>query len=156
MKNIYQLLNEKSALLNRLSKLGYYLAYFGVMLLLLWIGVFKFTPTEAKAIEPLVGNSPFLSWLYSIFTQQQVSNIFGIAEVGTAILMLIALNKRWAAITASLMLLITFCTSLSFLLTTPGLWRVVDGVLITDFFILKDLVLLGFSGMLLSKTTTKA
>ncbi|MGL5959412.1 MAG: DUF417 family protein, partial [Bacteroidales bacterium] len=103
MKNIYQLLNEKSALLNRLSKLGYYLAYFGVMLLLLWIGVFKFTPTEAKAIEPLVGNSPFLSWLYSIFTQQQVSNIFGFAEVGTAILMLIALNKRWAAITASLM-----------------------------------------------------
>jgi len=39
---------------------------YGLVLLLLWFGVFKFTPTEAQAIQPLVANSPLLSWLYSI------------------------------------------------------------------------------------------
>ena len=43
----------------------------------------------------------------------------------------------------------TFIMTLSFLITTPGIWRIVDGIPVTDFFILKDLPLLGFGIMLL-------
>lgn len=32
---------------------GFLVALAGVVLTLLWIGVFKFTPTEAAAIKPL-------------------------------------------------------------------------------------------------------
>ncbi|MGL6176462.1 MAG: DUF417 family protein, partial [Vibrionaceae bacterium] len=39
--------------------------------------------------------------------------------------------------------LVTFATTLSFLLTLSGVWKVVDGVPITEFFILKDIVFLG-------------
>ncbi|MGL4417979.1 MAG: DUF417 family protein, partial [Plesiomonas shigelloides] len=38
---------------------------------------------------------------------------------------------------------ITFLVTLSFLFTLPGAWKVVDGVLTTEFFIFKDLVFLG-------------
>ena len=34
---------------------------------------------------------------------------------------------------------IIFCVTLSFLFTTPGKWRIIEGVPITDFFILKDI-----------------
>jgi len=39
---------------------------------------------------------------------------------------------------------VTFLTTLGYLLTTPGIWKVVDGIPVTDFFILKDLLFLGF------------
>jgi len=44
---------------------------------------------------------------------------------------------------------VTFMVTLSYLFTTPGMWKVVDGVPVTDFFILKDLMLLGFGLMIL-------
>lgn len=43
---------------------GFLVALAGVVLTLLWIGVFKFTPTEAAAIKPLVASHPLMSWLY--------------------------------------------------------------------------------------------
>jgi len=90
---------------------GFLLALGGVVLTLLWIGIFKFTPTEAAAIRPLVASHPLMS-----------------PRVG-----------YWASLSA----LITFVMTLSFLLTLPSVWKLVDGVPVTEFFILKDLVFLG-------------
>lgn len=39
-----------------IEKLGYTIGVIGVAITLLWIGLFKFTLFEAKAIEPLVAN----------------------------------------------------------------------------------------------------
>ena len=39
---------------------GFLVALGGVVLILLWIGVFKFTPTEAAAIRPLVASKKIL------------------------------------------------------------------------------------------------
>lgn len=102
---------------------GFLVALGGVVLTLLWIGVFKFTPTEAAAIRPLVASHPLMNWLYSLLSEQGVSNLIGYWS-------------SWGAV-------VTFVATLSFLLTVPGVWKLVDGVPVTEFFILKDLVLLG-------------
>ena len=52
--------NEKYLLSgNGIYKLGYYVSLFGTVVILLWIGLFKFTPTEAAAIRPLLEHHPF-------------------------------------------------------------------------------------------------
>lgn len=133
----------------KVFKAGYYISLFGAALVLFWIGIFKFTPTEAKAIENLIRYHPLSFWAYDVFSLQTVSNIIGVVEVGTAIGLIasvwcVALRKYvgWA-------MLVTFVITLSYLFTTPKMWRVVDGIPITDFFILKDILLLGFGIMIL-------
>lgn len=58
-------------LIKPLKKIGFYVSYLSIFLILLWIGIFKFTPTEAEAIRPLLENHPFMSWMYSFFRQKQ-------------------------------------------------------------------------------------
>ncbi|PUB29614.1 putative membrane protein YkgB [Elizabethkingia sp. YR214] len=134
---------------NRNFLTGYYISLYGVALVLLWIGIFKFTPTEAAAIKPLVENHPLMGWLYHIFSIRGVSNLIGIVEILTALAILFAPYRHFFRLIASAGILITFITTLSFLFTTPGTWRIVDGIPVTDFFILKDLVSLGFGLMIL-------
>ena len=122
---------------------GFLVALGGVVLILLWIGVFKFTPTEAAAIRPLVENHPLMSWLYSLLSEQGVSNLIGLVEIVTAIGLVAGLWRPHLGYWSSWGAIVTFVATLSFLLTTPGVWKLVDGVPTTEFFILTDLVLLG-------------
>ena len=69
--------------------IGYTVAVLGVAIVLIWIGIFKFTATEAKAIEPLVRNHPLMSWMYKITSVQGVSNIIGSIEIVAAALLLL-------------------------------------------------------------------
>ncbi|MGU3373870.1 DUF417 family protein [Chryseobacterium sp. M5A1_1a] len=127
--------------------LGYYISLFGAALILLWIGIFKFTPTEAAAIKPLVENHFLTFFVYKIVSVQAVSNLIGVIEIIIALLLIFsakfAVLKKYAGIG----MIITFLVTLSYLFTTPGMWKIVDGVPVTDFFILKDLMLLGFGLM---------
>ncbi|OCA78914.1 hypothetical protein BBH99_20330 [Chryseobacterium contaminans] len=129
--------------------LGYYISLFGAALILLWIGIFKFTPTEASAIKPLVENHFLTFFVYNIMSVQEVSNLIGVIEIIIALLLIFsakfAVVKRYAGIG----MVVTFLVTLSYLFTTPGIWKMVDGVPVTDFFILKDLMLLGFGLMIL-------
>ena len=108
-----------------------------------------FTPTEAAAIQPLVVNHPLMSWLYNVLSVQGVSNLIGSVEILTAIAIVFAPYVHFSRVAASVGILTTFLATLSFLFTSLGTWKVVDGILITDFFILKDLVSLGFGLMIL-------
>ncbi|RXM40829.1 hypothetical protein BOQ62_03680 [Chryseobacterium sp. CH21] len=132
----------------QLSKIGYYISLFGAALILLWIGIFKFTPTEAAAIKPLVENHFLTFFVYKIISVQAVSNLIGTIEIIIALLLIFsakfAVLKKYAGIG----MIVTFLVTLSYLFTTPGVWKVVDGVPVTDFFILKDLMLLGFGFMI--------
>lgn len=130
---------------------GYLLALSGVVLTLLWIGVFKFTPTEAELIRPLVESHPLLSWLYNFFSVQAVSNLIGTTEILVAIGMILGIWKPKIGYWSGLASMIIFVTTLSFLITKPGVWKVVDGVLITDFFIFKDLVFLGVAWLTIER-----
>lgn len=118
-----------------------------VSLTLLWIGIFKFAPKEAMAIKPLVENHFAMSWLYSVLSLQMVSNLIGVAEILVAVGLLFALRFQKVGKYAGIASMVIFITTLSFLFTTPKMWRWVDGVLTTDFFILKDLAFLGISYM---------
>ncbi|WP_336687117.1 DUF417 family protein [Chryseobacterium bernardetii] len=129
--------------------LGYYISLFGAALILLWIGVFKFTPTEASAIKPLLENHFLTFFVYKVMSIQAVSNLIGAIEIIIAVLLVFsakfAVLRRYAGIGMT----ITFMVTLSYLFTTPGIWKVVDGIPVTDFFILKDLMFLGFGLMIL-------
>lgn len=79
---------------------------------------------------------------------QAVSNLIGTIEIIIALLLIFsakfAVLKKYAGIG----MVFTFLVTLSYLFTTPGMWKVVDGVPVTDFFIVKDIMLLGFGLML--------
>jgi uncharacterized membrane protein YkgB len=48
----------------KVESLGLHVARYSLVLVLVWIGAMKFTAYEAGAIQPLVANSPLISWLY--------------------------------------------------------------------------------------------
>jgi uncharacterized membrane protein YkgB len=115
------------------------LRYGLVFLLVLW-GGFKFFEFEAKAIQPLVGNSPLLAWLYPILGVLGTSALFGIFELIAAGLIAI---RPWAPRLSgygSLMASVIFVTTLSFLFTTPGALSPTNPA---HGFLLKDVLLLG-------------
>lgn len=119
---------------------------YGLVLLVLWFGVFKFTPTEAQAIQPLVANSPILSWLYAVTDVRGASRVIGLAEVTIALLIAARPFAPRASALGSLGAIAMFLTTLSFLVTTPGSWGRVDGLLVpvgAGGFLIKDLLLLG-------------
>lgn len=135
------------------SSLGYYISLGGAVLILLWIGIFKFTPTEANAIKPLVENHPLSSWMYSILSVQSVSNLVGVLEILVAILLILTLKFDKLKKYAGFAMCIIFLMTLSYLFTTPNMWKIIDGVPYTDFFILKDLMYLGFGMHLINYRT---
>ena len=119
---------------------------YGLVLLVLWFGLFKFTPTEAQAIQPLVANSPLLSWLYALTDVRGASRVIGLAEIAIALLIAARPFSPRASAVGSLGATIMFLTTLSFLATTPGSWGRVDGFLVpagAGGFVIKDLLLLG-------------
>lgn len=126
------------------KKTGYNIAVIASIVVLVWIGYFKFTPTEAAAIKPYVSNSFLMNWMYKIGSVQAVSNFIGIFEITTGLLLIASFWNRQAGLIAGYLGSIIFLTTLSFLFTTPGAWKVIDGVPMTDAFVLKDLGYLGF------------
>ncbi|MCC8170943.1 MAG: YkgB family protein [Parabacteroides sp.] len=136
----------------RLARAGYYLSLSGVVLIMVWIGIFKFTPTEAASIKPLVENHFLLSWLYAVWNVQQVSNLFGVIEIITGLLLLSSLKFDVLRPLAALCLIATFMITISFLFTTPGMWNSVDGVPTTNFMILKDIPMLRLGLMYLRRS----
>lgn len=123
---------------------------YGLVAILLFFGAFKFTAVEANGIQPLIAHSPLMSWLYSIGSVRAVSNLIGSTEIAFALLIALRrvsprLSALGSAGAAGL-----FLTTLSFLVTTPGVWVSVPGfpVPVTDptgAFLIKDLFLLGAS-----------
>ncbi|OVE55871.1 DUF417 family protein [Chryseobacterium mucoviscidosis] len=135
---------------NLAGKAGYYISLFGAAIILLWIGIFKFTPTEANAIKPLVENHFLTFFVYDIVSIQAVSNAIGVIEIIIALLLIFSVKFASLRKYAAIGMIVTFLTTLSYLFTTPGVWKIVDGVPVTDFFIIKDLMLLGFGLMILN------
>ena len=63
---------------SRLETAGILVSRYGLVVVLLLIGVLKFTPGEAAGIRPLVAHSPLMSWMYGLLSVQGVSNVIGI------------------------------------------------------------------------------
>jgi uncharacterized membrane protein YkgB len=110
---------------------------YGLVLFLVGGGLAKFTPTEALTIQPWVGHSPFLGWLYAITSVQGASITIGVIELILGAL--IAVHHWWPRVSAfgSLAACIQFVITFSFLFTTPELSSDTQG------FLMKDLILFG-------------
>lgn len=124
----------------RLERAGTGVLRYGVVLLLLLFGAAKFFPFEASAIQPLVENSPLLSWMLGAFGLQATSSLIGIVEL--AIGLAIASRPLAPAVSAagSAAGALTFLVTLSFLLSTPGALAPTHPA---NGFLVKDVVLLG-------------
>ena len=93
---------------------------YGLALIFLWIGGMKFTAYEAQGIRPLAENSPLMSWLLAVLGTQAFSNLLGVVEIATGVLLALRPLSALAAAIGSGMAIATFLTTLSFLFTTPG------------------------------------
>ena len=131
--------------MNLKENIGTVIARYGVALILLWIGIYKFTPTEAKDIVDVVSHSPFMSWMYQLFSIPTTSMIIGVLEIITALLFIISPFNNKMSLIGGILGTATFFITLSFIITTEKMFSVVDGIHLTNFFILKDIVFLGVS-----------
>ncbi len=118
----------------RLAPLGLFVLRYGLVFLLVTIGIMKFFEFEALAIRPLVEHSPLLSWMIDVFGLRGASALIGVSELIIGGMML---TRRWFPLVSaygSLAAAATFLVTLSFLFTTPGA---------PVGFLMKDLILFG-------------
>ncbi|MEP6464674.1 MAG: DUF417 family protein [Parafilimonas sp.] len=133
----------------KLKHIGAGIIRYGLVIILLWIGFLKFTPYEAEGIKPLVMNSPFLSWGYSITSVEGFSKLIGVIEIVLGILIAIKRISPKASATGSIGAIIMAVITLTFLISTPAaaIWQMDYGFPylspMPGQFIIKDLLLLG-------------
>lgn len=103
------------ALPSALDRAATFVLRYGLVLIVLWFGLFKFTPTEAMAIKGLLDNSPFFSWVYSVLSVRAVSNLTGSVEILIAVLIALRPVSARLSYLGSLGAIVMFATTLSFL-----------------------------------------
>jgi len=132
---------------SRAQAVGQLVLRYGLVLVIGWIGLMKFTGYEARGIQPLVANSPLMSWMYGLLTVREFSGALGIIEVSIAILISLRPWSARAAAVGSGAAVLMFLTTLAFLFSTPGWEPSLGGFpAVSAFpgqFLLKDVVLLG-------------
>lgn len=145
---------------HQLQRVAPLLARYGLVVVIAWIGALKFTAYEAEGIEPLVSHSPFMSWVYELFSVQTFSVLLGVFELATAAL--IAVRPWWpkASALGSLLAVGLFAATISFLFTTPGVGEPAGGgfpaLSMTGQFLIKDVALLGIAAWTLSEALSAA
>ncbi len=106
-----------------LERFGAGLIRYALVAVLLWVGMLKFTAYEAEAIKPLVENSPILSWVYDVMSVQTFSMVLGATEILLGILIAARPFSPKASALGSFGAIIMFLVTLTFLLSTPGVWQ---------------------------------
>jgi uncharacterized membrane protein YkgB len=142
--------HERRAMSSRVEAVGRALARYGLVAVVAWIGLMKFTAYEAEGISRYVANSPLMSWVYGLTSVRGFSAGLGVVEVAIAILIAARPFSSRATILGSALAVGMFLTTLSFLFTTPGVWEPSAGGFpaLSGFpgqFLIKDLALLGIA-----------
>lgn len=111
----------------KLIRIGEIIIRYGLVIILLWVGLLKFMTYEAEGIKPLIENSPIMSWGYDIMGVKEFAIVIGIIEILLAIMIASrAFSPRISAI-GSFGAIIMFLITLSFLVSTPGVWQKGEG-----------------------------
>lgn len=128
-------------------------ARYGLVTVLAWFGAMKFTYYESQGISHWVANSPFLGWVYEIMSIDAFGRLNGLIELITAALLAV---KPWypkASVVGGIIASLFFATTLSFMITTPGVGEASAGgfpILSADGeFLMKDIALIGLALWLL-------
>jgi uncharacterized membrane protein YkgB len=141
---------EKSSLSFQVEAVGSGLARYGLVVVVGWIGLMKFTGYEAEGISAFVANSPLMSWVYGLMSVRGFAAVLGVVEVAVALLIAARPFSPRASALGSALAVGMFLTTLSFLVTTPGVWEPSLGGFpalsaLPGQFLIKDLALLGIS-----------
>lgn len=149
-----------SAAGRRIHTAGTTIVRYGLAVVIAWIGLLKFTASEAGRIQNYVSHSPFLSWTHLVLDHRTLAAVFGCVEVTAAVLIML---RRWfprVSAVGSALAIGLFLTTLSFFFTTPGVGDAAAGgfpaLSPTGQFLLKDLVLLGASVLTLGESLMAA
>ncbi len=125
------------------------LGRYGLVLVIGWIGALKFANYEAHQIQPLMAHSPFMGWLYHVFPVYLFSALLGVFELSAAVLLAIKPVAPRLSVIGSVLAILLFLATISFLFTTPGVGEPAGGgfpaLSIIGEFLLKDVPLLGLS-----------
>ena len=142
--------HEQMTMSSRVEAVGRELARYGLVVVVGWIGLMKFTAYEAEGIRLYVTNSPLMSWVYGFLSVRSFSAALGVVEVVTALLIAARPLSPRASALGSALAVGMFLTTLSFLVTTPGVSEPSLGGFpalsaIPGQFLIKDLALLGIA-----------
>ena len=145
------------------QRVGRVVALVGVVLPLLLIGGLKFTQLEVEALKPLIGGTPWLAWMYSVFGEAWTSYMLGVVEITTALLLIASPWFPRAGVVGGALSGLTFLVTSSLLFALPvweeslGGFPALSGA---GQFLIKDVALLGISlvvmGESLAKTSSTA
>jgi uncharacterized membrane protein YkgB len=128
----------------------------GMIVMLLWAGLYKMTVPGAEGIIPLVSNSPFISWHFKLFGPYVGSDIIGLTELTAAVLLFAGHFRPEAGILGGLLGVLMFSVTSTMLVTTPGAIISVPGashmryMSFLGLFLFKDVISLGVSLYLIS------
>src|SRR6516162_6057588 len=142
--------HEKRAMSSRVEAVGRALTRYGLVVVVGWIGLMKFTTYEAEGIRPFVANSPLMTWVYRLISLPGFSAMLGVVEVTIALLIAARPFSPRVSAVGSALAVGMFLTTLSFLVTTPGVWASSAGGFPAlsgspGQFLIKDLALLGIA-----------
>lgn len=139
---------------SRTTAIAALVARYGLVIVLAWFGAMKFTSYEAQGISHWVANSPLMSWAYDIMSIDAFGRLNGSIELIVAALLAV---KPWfpkASVVGGVFASLFFVTTLSFMVTTPGVGEASAGgfpVLSADGeFLMKDIANLGLALWLLA------
>ena len=127
-----------------LATAGRLLVRYGLVVVIAWIGALKYTTYEATAIQPLIAHSPIFSWIYGVVSVRAFAAVLGTAEIIAALLIAIRPRAPRLSVIGSVMGVLLFLSTLSFLFTTPGATAAGGFPVLSVLpgqFLLKDLVL---------------
>jgi uncharacterized membrane protein YkgB len=125
-----------------------------LIIVFLWFGGMKFTAYEAHGNMGLIAHSPFMFWMNTAFGIQGASHVIGVIELTTAAMLALGAFAPIASVIGAAMSGVTFLITLSFFVTTPGVFEPSAGGFpalstLPGQFLLKDVVLLAASATLL-------
>ncbi len=137
---------------DRLETFGLHFTRYALAVVLLGFGALKFTAYEATGVEPLFSHSFLFAWAHQLFGSRILSDLIGVTEIVTGLLIA---SRRFSPLASALgggMAVLMFCTTGSFMLTTPGVWEPGYGFPFPSValgeFLVKDLVYLGVTVLL--------
>ncbi|MFL1490658.1 YkgB family protein [Pseudomonas antarctica] len=126
-----------------------------LVLIFFIFGYSKWFDYEAQALLPLIGNSPLMSWMYAVFGVQGASHVLGVSEWAIGLGLAIGAWSPRVALFAAAASCVTYLTTVSLILSTPGGWEASAGGFPAmggaTSFLIKDLVLLAGSLVLLKQ-----
>ncbi len=132
---------------NSLERIGAHVIRYGLVAVLLWVGLLKFTAYEAEGIQGLVANSPFFSWAYEVMSVRTFAAVLGVIEITLGVLIALRGVAPKLSALGSIGAAIMFLLTLTFLLSTPGVWQPGYGFPFLSpmpgQFLAKDLLVLG-------------